>query len=89
MDPNILLNNDSLKDISKDKLQFLLDFASKNKGKNPKDMLPLFLAASSTAKKKGVSFNSSETDLILEIMKQNMSLEEQKKLETILSMAKK
>lgn len=89
MDPSILLNNDSLKGISKDKLEFLLDFAGKNKSKNPKDMIPLFLAASSAAQKKGVSFSSTETNLILEIMKQNMNDDEKRKLETILSMLKK
>lgn len=89
MDPSILLNNDSLKDISSEKLHFLLDFATKNRSKNPKEMIPLFLAATSSAKKNHVSFSNAETELILEIMKSNMTEEEKKKLELIVSMMKK
>lgn len=86
MNPNVLLNNPALKNISPEKLNFLLQFAQENSNKNPKDMIPLFLAASASAKKKGMTFSGTESALILEIMKQNMNDEEKKKTDMILNM---
>ncbi len=86
MNPNILLNNPALKNISSDKLNFLLQFAQENNNKNPKDMVPLFLAASASAKKQGMTFSGTESALILEIMKQNMNEEERKKTDMIINM---
>lgn len=84
MNPNILLNNPALKNISPEKLQFLLQFASDHHNKNPKEMLPLFLAAQASAKKTGISFEENELHLILDIMKQHMNESEIKKMEMIL-----
>ena len=39
MNPGILLNNPALKNISPEKLNFLLQFAQENNNKNPKDMV--------------------------------------------------
>ncbi len=86
MNPAFLLNNPALNNISQDKLNFLLQFANENSNKNPKDMIPLFLAASSSAKKKGMTFSGAESALILEIMKQNMNEEEKKKTDMIVNM---
>lgn len=79
MNPAFLSNNPALKNISPEKLNFLLQFAQENNNKNPKDMVPLFLAASSSARKNGMTFSNAESALILEIMKQNMNEEEKKK----------
>ena len=89
MDPSILLNNPKLSSISPEKLNFLLDFAKKNENRTPKEMLPLFLAASSSARKQGLDFSSSETSLILELMKQNMTEEEKRKVDMIVNMVQK
>ncbi len=81
-----LSNNPALKSISDDKINFLLQFANENKDKKPKDMIPLFLAASASAQKKGMTFSGTEANLILEIMKQNMNEEEKKKTDMIVNM---
>ena len=86
MNPSILLNNPALKNISQEKLNFLMHFATENSDKNPKDMVPLFLAASASAKKKGMSFSGAESALILEIMKQNMTESERNKVDMIVNM---
>lgn len=78
-----------MQNISPEKLDFLLHFAGENKDKNPKDMIPLFLAASAAAKKKGMTFSSTESALILEIMKQNMNEEEKKKVDMIVNLFQK
>ena len=89
MDPTLLLKNPALTNISPDKLQFLLDFAQNNQSKNPKEMIPIFMAASKAAQSNGIQFDSQETSLILEIMKQNMSEEEKKKADLIINIFKK
>ena len=89
MNPSVLLNNPALKNISQEKLNFLLHFATENRDKNPKDMVPLFLAASASAKKQGMSFSGSESALILEIMKQNMTEQEKNKVDLIVNMFQK
>ena len=86
MNPAFLANNPALQNISPEKLNFLLQFAQENNNKNPKDMVPMFLAASASAKKQGMTFSGPESSLILEIMKQNMSEEEKKKTDMIINM---
>ena len=88
MDPSILLNNPHLKNISPEKLQFLMELAGQDQGASPKDMASNLMAASAAAQKKGVGFEASEMDLIVEVLKQNMSEGDRKKADLILSMMK-
>lgn len=88
MDPSFLLNNPQLNNISPEKLQFLMELANQEKGSSPKDMASALMSASATAKSKGVGFDSSEMDLIVEVLKQNMSDEEKKKADMILNVLK-
>lgn len=43
-------------------------------------------SAANTAKEKGYTFNQQETSLLIELLKQNMSPEEQKKADRILQL---
>ncbi len=85
MDPSFLNNNPNLNGISSEKINFLMDFASKNQTKSPREMLPLFLAATTSARKQGLEFSSNETSIILDLLKQNMNDEERKKVDYIVS----
>lgn len=86
MDPSFLLNNPQLNNISPEKLQFLMEMANQNSGSSPKDMASALMSASATAQKRGVGFDSSEMDLIVEVLKQNMSDADRKKADLILNM---
>lgn len=88
MDPNILLNNPNLSNISPEKLALLMELSSGTNGKSAKELLPLLLAATSTAKEKGMEFTSSEKDLIIDVLKQQMHPAEQAKADMILNMMK-
>lgn len=88
MDPSFLLNNPQLKNISPEKLKILLELSKKGSGNSKKDMLSSLMAASNSMKEKKVSFEGSESDLIINVLKQNMSAEDQKKADMILSMMK-
>jgi hypothetical protein len=84
MDFDFLKNNSGLSDISPEKLNFLMEFAAQNKTGNAKEMSNMILGAVQSAKKKGIMFSPNETDLIIEILKQNMSPEEQRKADQLL-----
>ena len=88
MDASILLYNANLKNISPEKLKFLMEMANKSSGSTPQDMMAALMAASSAAQKSGVGFDSNERDLIIDVLKQNMSKDDQKKADLILSMMK-
>ncbi len=89
MDSSFFTNNPKLNNISPEKLQFLMEMASQEKGATPKDMMSALMSASTAAKNKGVNFDSSETDLIVEVLKQNLSDSDKSKADMILSMMRK
>ena len=49
----------------------------------------MLMAAKASASDKGVEFSSDEMNLLMEILKQNMSEEERRKADLIISMFKK
>ena len=51
-------------------------------------MSSMIMGAVNNAKKEGIQFTPNETDLIIEILKQNMSPEEQRKADQILLLMK-
>lgn len=63
-----------------------MELASQEKGSSPKDMMSSLMSASAAAQQKGVGFEPSEMDLIVEVLKQNMTENERKKADMILTM---
>ena len=51
-------------------------------------MLPLLLAVSNKAKKEGISFTQDETNAIINILRDDMSPEQQEKLDLFMQMLK-
>lgn len=86
MDANFFNNNDKFANISPEKLNFLMQFAAQNKSGDAKEMSNMMMGAVNAAKKEGIQFTPNETDLIIEVLKQNMSPEEQRKVDQILLM---
>lgn len=84
MDYDFLKNNANLSGISPEKLNFLMQFAAQNKTGNAKEMSNMIMGAVNSAKQEGIQFTPNETDMIIEILKQNMSPEEQRKADQIL-----
>ncbi len=75
--------NPVLSNIDPMKLQILNEFASQAEKKNSNELLPFFMASMKNANSKGISFNDNETELILNVLKQRMSSQDIKKIETI------
>ena len=86
MNLDFLQNNPALSSISKDKLEFLLQFASQNFSNNPNDMASQLQGAATQARAQGYTFSSAETTILIELLKQQMSPEEQQKADRILKL---
>ena len=84
MDFDFLNNNANFANISPEKINFLMNFAAQNKTGNAQDMSNMIMGAVNNAKQEGISFTPNETDLIVEVLKQNMSPEEQRKADQLL-----
>lgn len=84
MDFDFFKNNPAFSNISPEKLDFLMKFAAQNKTGNAQEMSNMVMGAVNNAKQEGISFTPNETDLIIEILKQNMSPEEQRKADQLL-----
>lgn len=89
MNPADLLNNPQLQNISPEKLALLMNLAQTNSPKEtPQEMAASLKNASETAQQQGINFSSSERDMIVEVLKQSMSPQEQKKVDLLMQMMK-
>lgn len=83
---DFLLNNPALMGMDPVKLQFIMNFASKDKPKNMKDAMPFLLANMNLAKKDNINFSNAEVHLIADILCKDLPEEEQAKVKRIMSM---
>lgn len=82
-----LTSNPLLKDINPQKMQILGEILSQADTKNTNELLPFFMAASQKASSMGVAFSNSETDLIIDILTQNMTPSEKARVNSIRKLA--
>lgn len=85
MDQN-LLNNPLLNGMDPEKLQFIMNFAQKDKPTNMKDAMPFLLANMNLAKKQNINFSNPEVQLIAEILSKDLPPAEKAKINKIMSM---
>ncbi|MCD8014227.1 MAG: hypothetical protein LUG99_13820 [Lachnospiraceae bacterium] len=88
MSDNSWMNNPALGGISAEKLQMLSSLAEQAQGKSQEELLP-FLMALSGSGSGGLSFDPSETEAIINVMKNGKSPQEIRKIDKILSIMKK
>ena len=85
---NDWINSPLLKDIDPVKLELIKMAASQTSGKSGKDLAPVMLALITSANKKGIRLTAEEIQLILEILKDGKSAEEQAQIERTMNMVK-
>ena len=85
---NEWMNNPAMKNIDPVKLELIRMAAEKTSGKSGRDLAPVMLALITSANKKGIRFSPDEMSLILEILKEGKSKEEQAQIERTLEMTK-
>lgn len=78
------MQDEKLKDISKDKLDFLQKLAFESSNLDANARLPFFMALANKAKQSNISFTSSEMELIIGVIKQHAAPNEIAKMEQIL-----
>ncbi len=81
-----LFNNPIFQGMDPAKLNFIMQFASKDKPKNMNEAMPFLMANMNLAKKENISFSSSEVQLIAEILCRDLPEQEQAKVKRILAM---
>ena len=80
------MNNPAMKNIDPAKLELIRIAASKTSGKTGKDLAPVMLALITSANRQGIQFTPDEVTLILEILKQGKSKEEQEQIDRTVQM---
>ncbi len=79
---------DNINNISPEKLNFISDIIKQSETVPKDNMIMFFLNAAATANAKGINFTDSETELIINSLKTNMTKEQINKLETVRNLAK-
>lgn len=83
---NEWMNNPLLKDMDPLKLELIQRAAAQTAGKSGKDLAPIMLALITGANKKGIQFSSDEISLILGLLKEGKSKEEQAQIDRTIQM---
>lgn len=83
---DIFMNNPVFKNMAPEKLNFILNFAQKDKPASMKDAMPFLLANMNLAKKQNINFSKPEVQLIGEILMKDLPPEEQERARKLLSM---
>lgn len=80
------MNNPALKGIDPAKLELIRMAAARTRGKTGRDLAPVMLALITSANKQGIRFSPEEVSLILDILKEGKSEEEQEQIERTIRM---
>lgn len=80
------INSPLLKNMSPEKLQLIQTAASRTNGKSGKELAPIMLALITNANKNGIRFTPEEIDLILSILKEGKTKEEQAQIDRMITM---
>lgn len=75
-----------MKNIDPAKLELIKMAAQKTSGKSGRDLAPVMLALITSANKQGLRFSPDEVSLILEILKDGKSREEQAQIDRTMRM---
>lgn len=68
------------------KIEFIKNFAEKEKPSNMKDAMPFLLANMNLAKKQNINFSNEEIRLIADMLTKDLSEAEKSKVNRIMSM---
>ena len=83
---NEWMNHPAMKNLDPIKLELIRSAASQTAGKTGRSLAPVMMTLITNANKKGIRFTSDEVSLILEILKEGKTEEEQKQIENMIKM---
>lgn len=84
---NEWMNNPAMKQIDPAKLELIRMAAERTAGRSGRDLVPVMLALINGADRQGIRFTPDEMTLILEILKEGKSEEEQEQIDRTAKMA--
>lgn len=84
---NEWMNNPAMKQIDPAKLELIRMAAERTAGRSGRDLVPVMLALINGADRQGIRFTPDEMTLILEILKEGKSEEEQTQIDRTAKMA--
>ncbi|MBP3506570.1 MAG: hypothetical protein J6K43_09245 [Lachnospiraceae bacterium] len=79
------MNREQLRNISPAKLRIILDLMEASKGKGSDAIMPLFMQANLKMQQQGLQFTPEESKLILDMLKEDMTPEEIRKVDMMQS----
>ena len=83
---NSIFNNPIFQGMPQDKLNFIMQFANKEKPKNMSQAMPFLMANMNLAKKQNIQFSHSEIQIIADLLCRDLPEQEQTKVKKIMSM---
>ena len=89
MDNHFFQNNPAFNNLSPEKLAFLMNFANAKKPIQLHEMMPFLMSSMNQAKKENIQFTSSESELLVEVLKQGLPPEQAKKVDMAMQLMKK
>lgn len=86
MDSNLFQNNPAFSGLTPEKLEFLKTFAGMKKPTQMQEMAPFLISTLNNAKKQNIQFSQMETELLIQVLKQNLSPEEAARADKMISL---
>lgn len=83
---NEWMNNPAMQNIDPIKLELIKSAAKQTNGKSGQTLAPVMMALITSANKKGIRFSPDEISLILDVLKEGKSKEEQAQIENMAKM---
>ncbi|MGF0032728.1 hypothetical protein ACQRBN_07140 [Bariatricus sp. SGI.154] len=83
---NEWMNHPAMKNLDPIKLELIRTAATQTQGKSGKSLAPVMMALITNANKKGIQFTPDEFSLILSILKEGKTQEEQNQIENMVKM---
>ena len=85
---NEWIDHPAMQNIDPIKLELIKAAARQTQGKSGKSLAPVMMALITSANKKGIQFTTDEMSLVLSILKEGKSDEEQMQIENMVRMVK-
>lgn len=83
---DFLFHNPIFQGMNPEKLNFIMQFANKEKPKNMNEAMPFLLANMNQAKQQNIQFSNTEVSLIAELLCRDLPAAEQEKVKKIMAM---
>lgn len=88
MDSNFFQSNPAFSSLTPEKLEFLKNFAGMQKPTQMQEMVPFLISTLNNAKKQNIQFSQMETELLIQVLKQNLSPEDAARVDKMISLIK-